>query len=125
VYGELSVLTAFIALMATGLVAGTLSGMIGIGGATIIIPVLVFLGFDQKMAQGTTLFVMLPPISLLAVMQYYKAGHINMKIATIVAVFFFLGAFFGGKLAIHLHEDVLRKTFAVFMFVVSLKMFFS
>ncbi len=124
-YHELSAAVAFLVLMVTGLAAGTMSGMIGIGGATIIIPALVFLGFDQKMAQGTTLFVMLPPISLLAVMAYYKAGHINIKIASIVAVFFFFGAFFGGKIAVSLNDELLRKIFAGFLFIVSIKMFFT
>ena len=115
----------FFALMITGLAAGIMSGMVGIGGATIMIPALVLLGFSQKMAQGTTLFIMLPPISLLAVMQYYKSGYIDIKIATIVAVFFFIGAFFGGKIAVSVNEVLLRRIFAGFLFAVSIRMFFT
>src|SRR3990167_7151418 len=83
-----------------GIVSGTLSGLIGIGGGIIIIPALVFLfGLSQHEAQGTTLALMVPPIGLLAALQYYQQGHVNLKIAAFVCIGFFLGGWLGAKCA--------------------------
>ncbi len=109
-----------------GLVAGVISGLLGIGGATIIIPALVFLlGFDQKLAQGTTLFLMVFPIGLLAVIEYYNAGYIKVKEGIIIAIFFLLGGWLGSKLALRLDSVVLRKAFSIFLIFIALKMFFT
>lgn len=117
--------TLFI-LIAIGLVAGILSGVIGLGGGIIMIPAMImFLAMDQKMAQGTSIAVMLPPIGLLAAYNYYKAGYVNMKYALIMAMAFIIGGFLGSKLALGLPEDVLRKGFAILMVVIALKMFLT
>ena len=109
-----------------GLLAGTMSGLLGIGGAVVIIPALVFVfGFTQKMAQGTTLLLMIPPIGLLAALSYYRAGDVNIKAAVVIAVFFFLGGWLGGKLGLTLDEAILRKVFAVFLVGIAVKMFFE
>ena len=72
-----------------GLIAGTLSGMFGIGGGTILIPGLVFLaGLTQQEAQGTTLAIMLLPIGLLAVIRYYQTGHVRFDIAAFICLGF-------------------------------------
>jgi hypothetical protein len=68
---------------------------------------------------------MLPPITLMSCYVYYKAGHIDLKIATWVCVGFFVGSYFGGKLAVILPAMVLRKSFAVFLMLVAINMFFS
>jgi uncharacterized protein len=115
-----------IGFIVIGIVAGTVSGLLGIGGAIIIVPALVlFLGFNQETAQGTTLLLMIPPIGLLAALEYYKAGQVNIKAAVIIAVFFFISALFGGKLALKLDPQVLRKVFAVLLAVIAVRMFFS
>ncbi|MDX9948822.1 MAG: sulfite exporter TauE/SafE family protein, partial [Bacteroidales bacterium] len=86
-------------LIVTGIVTGVMAGMLGIGGAVIMIPSLVFLlGFSQQMAQGTSLAVMLPPIGIIAAYNYYKAGQVNLKFAMILAVTFIVGSYFGSKL---------------------------
>jgi uncharacterized membrane protein YfcA len=109
-----------------GLVAGTMSGLLGIGGAIIIIPALVFIfGFTQKLAQGTTLLLMIPPIGLLAALSYWKAGDVDIRAAVIIAVFFFAGGYLGGKLGLTLDEALLRKVFSVFLVGVAVKMFFE
>lgn len=109
-----------------GLIVGIVSGIIGIGGGVLFIPVLVFLfGFSQKMAQGTTIALMVPPIGLLAAITYFKAGFIDIKIAAIIACGFFIGGLLGAKFAINLNDIVLRKGFAVFLMLVAIKMFFS
>ncbi|MCK4905965.1 MAG: sulfite exporter TauE/SafE family protein [Spirochaetes bacterium] len=109
-----------------GIIAGIMSGLLGIGGAIIMIPALIYIfGFEQKIAQGTTLLLMVPPIGLLAAIEYYKAGHTNLKAAIIIAVCFFIGGFFGSKLAMKIHPNLLRKIFAAFLMLVSIRMFFK
>jgi uncharacterized membrane protein YfcA len=108
-----------------GLVAGTLGGLIGIGGGIIVVPALVLLfGVSQKMAQGTTLAMMLPPIGLLAVLEYYRKGFVDFKTAGFVCIGFFIGGFLGAKFAMRLDEQTLRKIFGIFFLIISLKMIF-
>ncbi len=112
-----------IILLFIGLVAGMLSGMIGIGGGVIIVPALVyFLGTSQHTAQGTTLAMFLIPIGILGVMNYYKAGHIDIRIALIIAITFVVGSFFGSRIAISLNQEMLKRIFGVLMLLLALKM---
>ena len=109
-----------------GLVAGVISGLIGIGGGVIIIPVLVFLfGFSQHRAQGTTLALLVPPIGLLSAWTYYKQGYVDLRVASLICVGFFLGGLAGAKIATSLSNAVLEKVFGVALLVVALKMIFS
>ena len=86
-----------------GLVAGVFSGLIGIGGAIIIIPSLVLLfGLSQHTAQGTTLALMVPPIGLLAAWTYYKEGFVDLKIAGLICIGFFVGGLIGANVATEL-----------------------
>jgi uncharacterized membrane protein YfcA len=106
-----------------GLVAGILSGLLGIGGGIFIIPALIFLlGFSQQTAQGTTLAMMVPPIGLLAAWAYYKAGFVDLKIAGLMCIGFFVGGFFGAKFATAIPEATLSRIFGVAMLIVSVKM---
>jgi uncharacterized protein len=106
-----------------GLIAGILSGIIGIGGGVIIVPALVFLfGFSQHQAQGTTLALLVPPIGLPAAWAYFKHGNVNFEVAMLVCVGFFLGGFFGAKLATGLSNVTLERVFGVAMLVIALKM---
>jgi len=109
-----------------GLTAGTLSGMFGIGGGTILIPALVFLvGLSQHEAQGTTLAIMLLPIGLLAVMRYYHSGHVHFYIAAFICIGFLIGGLLGANMAEALPNLVLRKAFGVFLLVVSIYTIFA
>ncbi len=109
-----------------GALAGTISGLLGIGGAIIMIPALVYIfGFDQKMAQGTSLMLMVPPIGILAAIQYYKAEKVNLPAAAIIAVMFFLGGWLGSKLALKADPLLLRRGFAVLMVAAAIKMWFK
>jgi uncharacterized protein len=113
-------------LVVIGLITGALGGMMGIGGALILIPSLVyFLGFDQHEAIGTSLAVMLPPIGLFAAYNYYKAGQVNLKYALILAVAFMVGSYFTSKIALKIPENMMRKVFSVFLILIAIKMFFS
>jgi uncharacterized membrane protein YfcA len=109
-----------------GLVAGTFSGLIGIGGAIIIIPALVLLfGLSQHTAQGTTLALMVPPIGLLAAWVYYRQGFVDLKIAGLICLGFFVGGLIGAKFATEIPDQTLRKVFGVVLLLASLKMILS
>lgn len=112
-------------LLAVGLAAGLLSGMVGIGGGIIIVPVLVyFLGFTQHQAQGTTLFMFLLPIGILGVMNYHKAGHVDFKTALIIGATFVVGSYFGSKIAITLDQKLVKQIFGAIIIIMGAKMLF-
>ena len=114
-----------IILLIIGLAAGVLSGMVGVGGGLIIVPALVFfMAFSQKQAQGTSLGILLLPVGILGVLQYYKNGFIDFKVVLMVSVGFVFGAFLGSRLAIVLPVSILKKTFAIFMIATACKMLF-
>ena len=113
-------------LVVIGLVAGILGGMVGLGGAIILIPAMVmFLAMDQRMAQGTTLAIMLPPIGLFAAFNYYKAGYVNIKYALVIAVVFALGGYLGSKLALNIPAPMLKRIFALVLVLMAAKMAFT
>ena len=108
-----------------GLFAGTLSGLIGIGGGIIIIPALILLfGLSQHQAQGTTLALMVPPVGILAAWTYYKQGYVDLPIAAFICIGFLLGGLIGAKIAITLSNVVLEKIFGVSLLLISIKMIF-
>jgi hypothetical protein len=106
-----------------GLLAGILSGLLGIGGGILIVPALVFVaGLTQHQAQGTTLALMVPPIGLLAAWTYYKQGNVDLKIAGLICLGFFVGGLFGAKLATVVNAALLKKLFGAALLVTALKM---
>ena len=110
-------------LIIIGLSAGILSGLLGIGGAILIVPALVFFfGFTQHQAQGTSLAVLLLPVGFLAFWNYYKQGYVNFKVALVVMVAFFIGGYLGSVLAIRLPERTLKIIFGVLIIVLGLRM---
>jgi uncharacterized protein len=112
-------------LILIGLAAGVLSGMIGIGGGIIIVPALVLvLGFSQKEAQGTSLGLLLLPVGILAVLNYYKQGYIDIKVVAIMCVSFVLGGWLGSKISLSLPQETVKKVFAVVLLLVAGKMLF-
>lgn len=113
-------------LIILGLLAGALSGLIGIGGGIIIIPALVFIfGLSQKMAQGTTLALLVPPIGFLAALTYYKHGFVDVKFAVIIILGFIIGSVIGAKFAVKIPTDVLTKIFAISIILIGIKMLFA
>jgi uncharacterized protein len=105
-----------------GVAAGILSGLFGIGGGVIIIPALIFLqGFSQIKAQGTSLVALLPPVGLLAFIEYYKRGNTDLYAGIIICVAMIISAKFGAQFANTLPMDVLRKAFGIFVILVGIK----
>lgn len=110
-------------LLSIGLMAGILSGFVGIGGGVVIVPALVFtLGLSQHEAQGTSLFVLMMPVVLLAVINYWKAGNVNWKFGLIVAGAFVIGGFIGSKLSLKLSPGIVKLVFGILMAYISFKM---
>lgn len=112
-------------LIVIGILSGMLGGLVGVGGGIIIVPALVFfLGFSQKMAQGTSLGILLLPIGVLGVLQYYKEGYVDIKVVLLISIGFILGSFFGSKMALSISQETAKKVFAIILLLVGLKMLF-
>src|SRR5580693_10419762 len=99
-----------------GLGVGVLVGLLGIGGGVVLVPAMVYLlHFDQHMAQGTSLLILLPPIGLGALRQYWKNGNVDLRAGIYCAVGFLLGGYLGGKLAVPMRSSSLQATFGFFL----------
>ncbi|MFA6051383.1 MAG: sulfite exporter TauE/SafE family protein [Methylobacter sp.] len=109
--------SSLIALMLLiGLLAGIASGLFGIGGGVIIVPALIYLAkFSQHAAVGTSLAILLPPVGLWAVLEYYRYGNVDLKAALIVAVAFMVGGWLGAHLANHISGHLLKLLFGIFV----------
>jgi uncharacterized membrane protein YfcA len=113
-------------LLLTGLTAGILGGFIGVGGGVIIVPAMVyFMGMDQHMAQGTSVAMMLPPIGILAYMNYHKAGAADFKAGMILALTFIIGGYLGSKWSLKLDPNRVKLIFGFFMVFVAFRMIFT
>ncbi len=117
-----------ITVIAIGLAAGVLSGLVGVGGGIIMVPVLVlFMGYTQHQAQGTSLAVLTMPVVILASFYYYqqcqKLGTpINLKVVGLLALGFLAGGYFGSKIALMINTEALKKLFAVLLLYTAFKM---
>lgn len=112
-----------ILLVVVGLMAGTLSGLVGVGGGIVIVPALVLLlGFSQYQAQGTSLGLLLLPVGIFAVINYYNKGYVDLKVVAIMCAAFVAGGWLGSKLALVLAEDLVKKIFAIVLFYTGIKM---
>ena len=115
--------STFIILIIIGLLAGILSGLVGVGGGILMIPLLIiFLGLTQHQAQGTALFVMLPPIGILAAINYYKEGFVKWEYAIVIAFTFVIGGYLGSKLSLSLPPQMVRRIFGVIMLLGAIKL---
>jgi len=109
-------LISIITLLTIGFIAGVASGLFGIGGGVLIVPGLIYLaGFSQHSAIGTSLAVLLPPVGLAAVIEYYRHGNVELKSALIVAAALFIGGWCGAVIASHIASEYLRLVFGVFV----------
>ena len=112
-------------IILVGISAGILGGLVGVGGGIIIVPALVyFIGFSQKTAQGTSLGLIMLPVGILGVLQYYKQGHVDFRVVAMLAVGFLAGSYFGSKIALSLPQETVKKIFAFLMIIIAVKMLF-
>ncbi len=106
-----------------GIIAGVFSGLLGIGGGTVVVPALVyFFHMSQHKAQGTILGAFLPPVALLAFWKYYQSGNADIRVAVFLAIGLFVGAYFGAKISLVLPELVLKRVFGVFLLFMAFKL---
>lgn len=118
-------LTVVITIILIGLAAGMLGGMVGIGGGLVIVPALMyFLAFSQHEAQGTSLGLLVLPVAILAVINYYKNGYVDFRVVGLLAIGFVVGSYFGSKMALSIPQLTLKRIFAVFMILIAIKMLF-
>lgn len=116
-------ITLILLLLLIGLAAGILSGLVGVGGGIIIVPALVFfLGYTQHQAQGTSLGLLLLPVGILAVINYYNKGFIDIKVVVIMSIAFVIGGWLGSKLSLSLPQQTIRKIFGIFLLYTAFKM---
>ncbi len=116
-----------LAILALGFIVGIISGMLGIGGGVIVVRILVIgFGFDQKLANGTSLMMLCPPAGVPAIIRYFRAGNINMAIALLLMGGFVLGAWIGAKWANApwMPSEYLRIGFAFFILFMAGMMLF-
>jgi uncharacterized membrane protein YfcA len=112
-----------IGLLLIGLAAGVLGGMVGVGGGLIVVPALVFFfGFTQHEAQGTSLGLLVLPVALFGMLNYYKQGYVDFKVVGLLAFSFLIGSYFGSKWALSLPQETIKKYFAILLFYTAVKM---
>jgi hypothetical protein len=110
-------------IVLVGAVAGVFSGLLGIGGGTIVVPSLVyFFGMTQHKAQGTILAAFLPPVALLAFLRYYQAGNVDLKAGALLAAGILVGGWYGAGLSLAMPETLLKRVFGVFLLFVAARL---
>jgi len=115
-----------VAVMALiGLAGGVLSGLFGIGGGVVIVPLLILvLGFTAQQAAGTSLAALLLPVGLFGAIQYWQAGQVNILNAALLALGLLIGAFIGARLGLSLPSEVIQRAFGVLLVVVGIRFVF-
>lgn len=119
-------MNTIIGLVMLGIFAGFASGLIGIGGGLVLVPMLVgFFAFSQHIAQGTSLALFLFPVGLLGVMNYHKKGYVDWQTVGIIAVGFVLGSYLGSSLAVNMPQATLKRVFAIAIILIGLRMLWT
>jgi uncharacterized membrane protein YfcA len=114
---------SWLPLILIGLGAGVLSGMFGIGGGIVMVPAMIFfLNLKELEAIGTSLAAIIPPVGLLGAVTYYRAGHINLKFAALLAVGLLFGAYVGAHITTSLSPAVVRRIYGLFLLAISVKL---
>jgi uncharacterized membrane protein YfcA len=119
-------IATLLVLVLIGVLAGLLSGFVGVGGGILIVPALMWgLGFTQHQATGTSLAVLLLPVGILAVINYQKSGNLDWRAALIIGATFVVGAYFGSKMSLALPAATVRKVFGGVMILAAIKLIFG
>ena len=115
-----------VALLATGLAVGAVSGMLGIGGAVVLVPTLMLVfGYSQARAQGTSLGALVPPIGIFAALQYYRNGLLDVRAAVLIACGFVFGALGGATLVPYIPQVWLKRAFATLLVYIAAQLAFA
>lgn len=113
-------------LLAIGLVAGVLSGIFGIGGGIIIVPLLVFAAkFSQKMATGTSIAVFVLPVAILGALAHYRANNVNVKASLLIAAGLLVGSWLGAQISLGMSDTMLKRAFAVLLVAVAARLWMT
>lgn len=108
-------------LILLGLLAGSLSGFLGIGGATILIPVLILIfRLSQHLAQGTSIAALLFPVGMFAAIKYWQAGNVNIKFAFFIALGFIVGGYIGAVFVQPVPDEILKKVFGIYLLLIAI-----
>ena len=119
-------MTAILIFLAIGVAAGILSGLFGIGGGIVIVPMLIFFTrFAPAMATGTSLGALLLPVGALGAWQYYQRGSIDIRASLLIGLGLFVGAYFGARLGLSLDPVVLKRAFAIFLVLVAIRLWMT
>ena len=103
-------------VLVLGLAVGVLVGLLGIGGGVVLVPALVYLlHMDQHLAQGTSLFILLPPVGLGALREYWKQGQVDLRAGILCALGMLVGGYLGGLIAVPLSSRHLKGLFGCFL----------
>jgi uncharacterized membrane protein YfcA len=117
---------SWLAFVVIGLLGGVAAGLFGVGGGIVIVPALVYwAGFSQHRATGTSLAVLLPPVGLAAVLEFYRHGNVDVRAAILLAVSMFAGAWGGAALANEMKGPYLRLAFGVFVCAVGVYLIYG
>ena len=118
--------SSFYLLAGIGLAAGVLSGVFGIGGGVVIVPALIYLaGFRQHVATGTSLAVLLPPVGVAAVAEYYRHGNVDLRAALVIAIALTAGGWVGAIIANRMAGPYLRLAFGLFVVTLGVYLVFG
>jgi len=116
-------MNTYLVLLSVGLIGGGLSALLGIGGAIVIVPALtLILGYTQTLAQGTSLFVLIFPLTLIPALNYYKAGDVNVRSALFIIAGFIISSYFVSRYAVNINPHLLKRLFGVFLLIISIVM---
>jgi uncharacterized protein len=115
-----------ILLLILATLTGILSGLFGVGGGLVMVPIMVTLmKFDTKKAMGTSLAALLPPVALPGVLKYYSAGCLDLMTALILALGLLFGAYFGAKITIAMPSKLIKRIYSIFLIVMSINFIVS
>ncbi len=114
-------MTFVITILLLGLVVGVMVGLFGVGGGVVLVPALVYLlRMDQHVAQGTSLFILLPPLGLGALALYWKRGDVDLRAGILCAAGILVGAYSGSRIAIPMASNHLRGAFGCFLMLAAI-----
>ena len=114
-------------LTVIGVLSGSLAALVGGGADVLIVPMmLLFSVFSNiKMAVGTSLLMLMPPVTAFAAYTYYKAGQVNVWYALYLAVLYAVSSLVVARIGVNAPKQLLKKGYSIFLVVIGVVMWFS